>query len=96
MRDHPPRDLDWNAFPDLGDLVGGRIEGRNSDAQTTLFLNSTGVGAQFTAVAQLIIRTNAGVPSCMRAPAEAGIPMTGMPARDARSNARTTGAQPSL
>jgi alanine dehydrogenase len=54
MRDHPPRDLDWSAFPDLGDLVGGRIEGRTSDAQTTLFLNSTGVGAQFTAVAQLI------------------------------------------
>jgi alanine dehydrogenase len=55
MRDHPPRDLDWDAFPDLGDLVGGRIEGRSSDAQTTLFLNSTGVGAQFTAVAQLIV-----------------------------------------
>jgi alanine dehydrogenase len=54
MRDHPPRDLDWNDYPDLGDLVGGTIKGRESDAQTTLFLNSTGVGAQFTAVAQLI------------------------------------------
>ena len=54
MRDHPTRNLDWNDFPDLGDLVGGKIEGRNSDAQTTFFLNSTGVGAQFTAVAQLI------------------------------------------
>ena len=54
MRDHPPRSLDWNDFPDLGDLVAGTIEGRTSDAQTTFFLNSTGVGAQFTAVAQLI------------------------------------------
>jgi len=55
MRDHPPRALDWNDFPDLGDLVGGDIAGRGSDDQTTFFLNSTGVGAQFTAVAQLIV-----------------------------------------
>ena len=55
MRDHPPRNLDWNAFPDLGDLVGGTAEGRTSDEQTTFFLNSTGVGAQFSAVAQLIL-----------------------------------------
>lgn len=54
MRDHPPRDLDWNDFPDLGELVAGRIAGRTDAGQTTLFLNSTGVGAQFTAVAQLI------------------------------------------
>jgi alanine dehydrogenase len=54
MRDHPPRDLDWNAFPDLGDLVAGTIPGRTSAEQTTFFLNSTGVGAAFTAVAQLI------------------------------------------
>jgi alanine dehydrogenase len=54
MRDHPPRDLDWNDYPDLGDLVSGRIQGRQSRDQVTFFLNSTGVGAQFTAVAQLI------------------------------------------
>ena len=54
MRDHPPRTLDWDSFPDLGDLVGHKIPGRSSDEQTTFFLNSTGVGAQFTAVAQLI------------------------------------------
>jgi alanine dehydrogenase len=55
MRDHPPRDLDWDEFPDLGDLVAGQVPGRTSDAQTTFFLNSTGVGAQFTSVAQLIV-----------------------------------------
>lgn len=54
MRDHPPRDLDWNAFPDLGELVAGRTRKRESADQRTLFLNSTGVGAQFTALAHLI------------------------------------------
>jgi ornithine cyclodeaminase/alanine dehydrogenase-like protein (mu-crystallin family) len=54
MRDHPPRNLDWNDYPDLGDLVGGKIKGRSNDSEITLFLNSTGVGAQFTAVAQII------------------------------------------
>ena len=54
MRDHPPRELDWNAFPDLGELVTGKIKGRERPDQRTLFLNSTGVGAQFTALAHLI------------------------------------------
>lgn len=54
MRDHPPRELDWNDFPDLGELVTGKARGRQSDRDITLFLNSTGVGAQFTAVAHLI------------------------------------------
>ena len=44
MRDHPPRDLDRNALPDLGDLVGGALESRTSDTRTTFFLNSTGSG----------------------------------------------------
>lgn len=54
MQDHPPRDLDWNDFPDLGELVVGKIKGRQSPQQRTFFLNSTGVGAQFTALAHLI------------------------------------------
>lgn len=54
MRDHPPRELDWNDFPDLGELVTGKIKGRQSADQRTLFLNSTGVGAQFTALAHVI------------------------------------------
>jgi len=56
MRDHPPRDLDWNKYPDLGELVAGKIKGREGAKQRTLFLNSTGVGAQFTALADLIYR----------------------------------------
>lgn len=51
MHDHPERDVDWSQFPDLGELVTGRTEGRSRADQRTFFLNSTGVGAQFTAVA---------------------------------------------
>jgi ornithine cyclodeaminase/alanine dehydrogenase-like protein (mu-crystallin family) len=54
MRDHPPRDLDWDDFPDLGELVVGKTKGRERPEQKTFFLNSTGVGAQFTALAHLI------------------------------------------
>lgn len=54
IRDHPPRSLNWNDFPDLGELVVGKIEGRTRRDQRTLFLNSTGIGTQFTALAYLI------------------------------------------
>jgi alanine dehydrogenase len=54
IRDHPPRDLDWNDFPDLGELVAGKVNGRQTPQQRTFFLNSTGIGAQFTALAHLI------------------------------------------
>ena len=54
MRDHPPRALHWADFPDLGELVVGKTRGRQSDRDITLFLNSTGVGAQFTSIAHLI------------------------------------------
>ena len=54
MHDHPPGTIDWNDFADLGELVTGRAKSRQSDQDITLFLNSTGVGAQFTAVAHLI------------------------------------------
>jgi alanine dehydrogenase len=56
MHDHPPSDLDWNAFPELGDLVSGRVPGRSSAQQRTFFLNSTGCGAQYAAVGQLILK----------------------------------------
>jgi alanine dehydrogenase len=56
MHDHPPSDLDWNSFPDLGDLVCGRVPGRASAQQRTFFLNSTGCGAQYAAVGQLILK----------------------------------------
>jgi len=55
IRDHQfPRELNWDDYPDLGELVTGQTPGRTSDSQRTLFLNSIGVGAQFAAVAQHI------------------------------------------
>jgi alanine dehydrogenase len=54
IRDHPPRSLNWNDYPDLGELVAGKVAGRARPEQRTFFLNSTGVGAQFTALAHLI------------------------------------------
>jgi alanine dehydrogenase len=54
IRDHPERSLDWGGFPDLGELVAGKIKGRTGPDQRTIFLNSTGIGAQFTALAHLI------------------------------------------
>jgi alanine dehydrogenase len=56
MHDHPPRALNWSDFPDLGDLVAGNVPGRGGDAQRTLFLNSTGIGAVYTAVGDLVYR----------------------------------------
>src|SRR5262249_46369707 len=54
MHDHPPSDIDWNDFPDLGELVNGNVAGRANAAQRTFFLNSTGCGAQYCAVCELI------------------------------------------
>lgn len=54
MHDHPERDIDWNDFHDLGELVAGKTPRRTNDQQRTFFLNSTGCGAQYTAVAHHI------------------------------------------
>lgn len=54
MQDHPKRDLDWNNFPDLGELVAGKTMGRMDWDHITFFLNSTGIGSQFTALAHMI------------------------------------------
>jgi alanine dehydrogenase len=57
IRDHQyPRDLNWNDYPDLGELVTGQVPGRTSPEQRTLFLNSIGVGAQFAAVGHHVYR----------------------------------------
>jgi alanine dehydrogenase len=54
IRDHPPARLNWDDFPDLGELVAGRVSGRTGRDQRTFFLNSTGIGCQFTVLAHLI------------------------------------------
>ena len=42
-------ETDWSQYPDLGDLVSGRISGRSSDSQITFFMNNAGLGFQFAA-----------------------------------------------
>ena len=54
MHDHPASNIDWNDYPDLGELVNGRVTGRANARQRTFFLNSTGCGAQYSAVGYLI------------------------------------------
>ncbi len=54
IRDHPPGELDWDDFPDLGELLAGKIKGRERADQRTCFVNSTGIGVQFTTLAHLI------------------------------------------
>jgi ornithine cyclodeaminase/alanine dehydrogenase-like protein (mu-crystallin family) len=56
VHDHPPSELGWSSFPDLGELVSGRAAGRSNRQQRTFFLNSTGCGAQYAAVGWLILQ----------------------------------------
>jgi ornithine cyclodeaminase/alanine dehydrogenase-like protein (mu-crystallin family) len=48
--------LRQNELPDLADLLLGRIAGRRSDTQVTLFLNYMGLGYQFAATGHVIWR----------------------------------------
>jgi ornithine cyclodeaminase/alanine dehydrogenase-like protein (mu-crystallin family) len=51
VKDHPwSFDVDWNAYPTLGELVSGKVKGRTSDSQVTGFINNIGLAAQFAAV----------------------------------------------
>lgn len=50
------KEPDWRTLPTLGDLVAGRVSGRNSDGQVTCFINSIGLGVQFAAVASVVYK----------------------------------------
>jgi len=52
VRDHPwtHHQFQWDAYPTLGQLVTGQVEGRTDDAQISAFINNVGAGAQFAAV----------------------------------------------
>jgi alanine dehydrogenase len=48
--------IDFSKPPTLPELVVGRAEGRQSDAEVTCFLNNLGLGYQFAAVGSLLYR----------------------------------------
>lgn len=48
------KDLDFNAYPTLPDLIVGREKGRESDEEVTCFLNNLGLGYQFAAAGSVI------------------------------------------
>ncbi len=48
VRREKPRD--WSRYPEISDLLVGRVPGRTSDRQITFFLNNVGTGVQFAAM----------------------------------------------
>ncbi len=42
-------ETDWAQYPDLGDLVTGRVAGRSNETAITFFMNNAGLGFQFAA-----------------------------------------------
>ena len=44
------RGYPWHSYPDLADLIGGRVPGRTDPAQLTMFMNNLGIGIQFAAL----------------------------------------------
>lgn len=45
VRQEKPRD--WSVYPEIGDFLTGRAEGRSRPDQITFFLNNIGIGIQF-------------------------------------------------
>lgn len=45
----------WEQLPLLADLVSGRIPGRQSDDEVTVFVNNIGLGVQFAAVGAMLL-----------------------------------------
>lgn len=48
VRREKPRD--WTKYPEICDLISGKIPGRTGDEQITFFLNNVGTGVQFAAM----------------------------------------------
>lgn len=46
---------DFSNYPDLTDLVSGKVAGRTDQTQTTVFVNNVGMGLQFAAVGGLVL-----------------------------------------
>ena len=41
---------DWSKYPEICDLIAGKVAGRTNDNQITFFLNNVGTGVQFAAM----------------------------------------------
>jgi len=54
VRREKPRD--WNRYPEIQDLLVGRVPGRASEKQITFFLNNVGTGVQFAAMGYCAFR----------------------------------------
>lgn len=48
VRREQPRD--WSKYPEICDLIAGKVPGRTNDRQITFFLNNVGTGVQFAAM----------------------------------------------
>ena len=48
VRREKPRD--WSRYPEICDILAGKVTGRTSDNQITFFLNNVGTGVQFAAI----------------------------------------------
>jgi ornithine cyclodeaminase/alanine dehydrogenase-like protein (mu-crystallin family) len=44
------RPRDWSRYPEIQDLLTGKVPGRTNDNQITFFLNNIGTGVQFAAI----------------------------------------------
>jgi hypothetical protein len=41
---------DWSRYPEICDILAGKVTGRSSDKEITFFLNNIGTGVQFAAI----------------------------------------------
>jgi ornithine cyclodeaminase/alanine dehydrogenase-like protein (mu-crystallin family) len=48
VRREKPRD--WSKYPEICEMIAGKIPGRTNDKQVTFFLNNVGTGVQFAAM----------------------------------------------
>jgi ornithine cyclodeaminase/alanine dehydrogenase-like protein (mu-crystallin family) len=47
--------LDLSSYPELQELIAGKVAGRGSDAEVTIFSNNLGLGLQFAAVGKHVL-----------------------------------------
>jgi ornithine cyclodeaminase/alanine dehydrogenase-like protein (mu-crystallin family) len=55
VRREKPRD--WSRYPEIQDLLVGKVSGRTSEKQITFFLNNVGTGVQFAAMGYCAYRS---------------------------------------